>query len=820
MTLRPQPLTHEEEEEEKMVTLEMNELHQLVREVMLKEFGPKNQPLKSPESGEDPMDNIDVENIKSLKDHVEEMIDKHENRIQHKGFMSEREAELMESLNEKKVMLENIVEDLEKHQERKPKKISDQNLDQNSNRQYYKNRPLKNQDQRLPKTSSENFDFPFPTDLPPNNLALPTLIDALKASDFKPPNGGEWDFESAAELLARMQAQQDLGSTSPGPFNDLINFAQPPNNFGPFGPPPTLPTLPHQRGLPGPAGPPGPPGPRGMKGMTGERGPPGPPGQGFMDIFRPKDNNQKSPKPSKSNQITVTPSPLTPPDLSEEAHKYRQSQEQGEIPFLSEETDYDDSNYDEPNYDLDQGGEDLFNDNEDSRLGEIGRPNDINTLILNHMRNRKKNRNKDKEPITRGPNVLRPVPLPAEAVRSAGVKIQGEEQGGTNVRVINQAPYPQIVIIPHKSDNPNDFNLSIGDQKIGFSSRKGNLDNDLINRDAEVFKRPQLPRPTDGVQIIINNQRRKEALIRASEKQSLMLKNLMDAMHRHEGEDESHNDDSKEDNVGQHMSEMLRRQANAVAELKKNVEISDDNGEFTSERLTLLEDASHRQLEVLEDLVTAVQRMDNSKESTEERLQNLESIAVHQNAMLEEMHEAMTKTTIAPPEPSLRPPASTVPTPFTGSRLNASSQHDSIMAEHIREMAALQRSLLLQQHKAHMANLERQKDAVRDEIEQVANMLISSRSPRQNVRADLLSANSDNNPLLIDQSGSSIRALKEMFVKQGRPRMARLVGQKFEGLPSQQAVAWHQRFSDNFRLRKLQHQALRLRGPVLLPSDN
>ena len=47
-----------------------------------------------------------------------------------------------------------------------------------------------------------------------------------------------------------------------------------------------------------------------------------------MDIFRNQDQNQKLP--------SATPSPLTPPDLSEEAHKYRQSQEQGEIPFLAE----------------------------------------------------------------------------------------------------------------------------------------------------------------------------------------------------------------------------------------------------------------------------------------------------------------------------------------------------------------------------------------------------------------------------------------------------------------------------------------------------
>ena len=51
---------------------------------------------------------IDVNNIKALQNHVEEMIDKHEDRIHSKGFMSIREAELMDSLKEKSEMLEEI----------------------------------------------------------------------------------------------------------------------------------------------------------------------------------------------------------------------------------------------------------------------------------------------------------------------------------------------------------------------------------------------------------------------------------------------------------------------------------------------------------------------------------------------------------------------------------------------------------------------------------------------------------------------------------------------------------------------------------------
>ena len=205
-----------------------------------------------------------------------------------------------------------------------------------------------------------------------------------------------------------------------------------------------------------------------------------------------------------------------------------------------------------------------------------------------------RNRGKEVEPITKrpkaSPTLLREPPEIPRSRVPEGVQ-------NTNVRVINEANYPQIVIIPHKSDNANDFKLSVGDQEIGFSNRQGSLSNDNI----EIIK------PTEQVKIVINNQRRKEALIRASEKQSLMLENLMDAMHRKVEET------STEDTLETHMEEVLQRQNDALKELRTSVENSDPDEDFTAERLTMLEDASHRQLEVLEDLVTAVQRMDSDK---------------------------------------------------------------------------------------------------------------------------------------------------------------------------------------------------------------
>ena len=214
-------------------------------------------------------------------------------------------------------------------------------------------------------------------------------------------------------------------------------------------------------------------------------------------------------------------------------------------------------------------------------------------MIRQHLGNRGKEIER-KEPVTKRPKATLLREKIPEIPRNSGPK---NAPLNTNVRVINEAPYPQIVIIPHKSDNANDFKLSLGDQEIGFSNRQGSLSNDNI----------EIIRPTEQVKITINNLKRKEALIRASERQSLMLGNLMDAMHKNL--DES----STEDTLGSHMEEVLQRQNEALKELKYSVEISDPDEDFTAERLTMLEDASHRQLEVLEDLVTAVQHMDSDK---------------------------------------------------------------------------------------------------------------------------------------------------------------------------------------------------------------
>ena len=248
VTLRPATkLTPKEKEEEALVFAEMHELQSLVSKVMLQE-------LRKVEEKKDPIDDIDVDNIKALQNHVEEMIDKHEDRIHSKGFMSIREAELMDSLKEKSEMLEEIVTDLEDHK---------------------KSQELRDSSEILPSPSA------IPENIPAG-YALPSLIDALKASDFKPPDGGDWDFENAAQLLNRMR---DVNPTA-NPFEDLAPFlggAPTAPTFADFGlgAVPTAPTFPVQRGRPGP---PGPPGPRGPIGPPDPRGP-----RVMMDLADPRD---------------------------------------------------------------------------------------------------------------------------------------------------------------------------------------------------------------------------------------------------------------------------------------------------------------------------------------------------------------------------------------------------------------------------------------------------------------------------------------------------------------------------------------------------
>ena len=98
------------------------------------------------QNNKDPIEAIDTDNIKALKKHVDEMIDKHESRIKSKGFMSVREAQLMRSLQDKANMLNEIVHEVENHQHKKKiremkKQIQNSNLQQQQQNQHQQNIP-------------------------------------------------------------------------------------------------------------------------------------------------------------------------------------------------------------------------------------------------------------------------------------------------------------------------------------------------------------------------------------------------------------------------------------------------------------------------------------------------------------------------------------------------------------------------------------------------------------------------------------------------------------------------------------------------------
>ena len=105
----------------------------------------------------------------------------------------------------------------------------------------------------------------------------------------------------------------------------------------------------------------------------------------------------------------------------------------------------------------------------------------------------------------------------------------------SNTQVINKAGYPQVVIIPHSVSDSNQFTLSLGKHKIGFETKNGEnaftnaQDNDQqeIRGPKEQFSRLiQVPQSNN----IDVNEKRRQALLRASEKQELLLLNLLDAI--------------------------------------------------------------------------------------------------------------------------------------------------------------------------------------------------------------------------------------------------------------------------------------------------
>ena len=74
----------------------------------------------------------------------------------------------------------------------------------------------------------------------------------------------------------------------------------------------------------------------------------------------------------------------------------------------------------------------------------------------------------------------------------------------------------------------------------------------------------------------------------------------------------------------------------ALNDFRHSIEQStvEENDEYTSERLSMLEDASHRQLEVLESLIEAVEKLNVGTSGANERLANLEALTRDPNKKL------------------------------------------------------------------------------------------------------------------------------------------------------------------------------------------
>ena len=124
---------------------------------------------------------------------------------------------------------------------------------------------------------------------------------------------------------------------------------------------------------------------------------------------------------------------------------------------------------------------------------------------------------------------------------------------------------------------------------------------------------------------------RRQALLRASEKQELMLDNLMDAVERNKGEDD---EDGEEVSEVLEMERLVREQIAILSQMKGTVLNMQDKEVQSDARISMLEDASHRQLEVLEILTDAMHAFETARGETDERLTELEATAVEQRDAL------------------------------------------------------------------------------------------------------------------------------------------------------------------------------------------
>jgi len=869
-----------------------------------------------------------MHNVLELKEHVSEMIQQQEKKIDEKGFMTTKEKEIMQALREKEEKLGNIAKELESKQNRDPKllglnllgDVADRDKQAREDNNPFTSKAVETFDLAQFRTPGEGkWDYkqafhqfieehteaavPVPTTSAPEffttQSTLPSeLVEALNASDFRPPNGGSWNHESVTNLLRSMQQERppivsslppiDFAPPGAGGANRLpvhsFHFIEPLPNALPQTGTPTPQVI---VGPPGPPGPQGPPGQRGEKGpqgekgapgekgMPGERGPPGPKGEpgkpgapdknSFMDIF----NN----KPE--NVVSVQPNPPFPPNLSQNLNEDTQQDQDDYYQETADNTseDYGDEEYGSNNHQnsslLTQEEEDQFrqlaviqsqNQQETTvRTKEVKEPTvktkEVKEIVTSNKNEPTANTKEVKE--TTGsrketPNNTKEVKETSgsrQDLKANNYKIKpGEDSKNTFVKVINQAPYPQVVIIPHQSENPSKFSLTLGDQVIGFDggdknvNRMGSLPADsngssksksgqLILQDKSASKESfenseenietQENKPNEELDFEydndnfslpahpedMGNKARREALMRASEKQALLLENLMDAVERHRLESIAKNGSKVETEAKNkqvaNMEQVIQNQMMAINDFRQTIEQStlDGSEEFTSERLTMLEDASHRQLEVLESLIEAVEKLNAGTAGANERLASLEALTKQQSKILEKLSAAA----------ATAPPTSSAPAEDPALKKK--------MEEKLEEMREMHSSMLMQQHKNHLAQMEKHRDSVREEIEHVAEMLIKARPERVVENGDKKKGRRQQRPSRKRQA--AVAALRSALIRRGQSQsssgadQAVAADEHFEletAVPTVRSLAWYQRFTDNYRLRELQHKAMRLRG--------
>lgn len=665
------------------------------------------------------------------------------------------------------------------------------------------------------------------------------VVAALRASNYQPPNGGVWDFESAGKLLRKIQLQ---------PIHAPSRLIRPPSDTAlPIPPPGTPVTRPITgqliSGPQGPPGPPGPPGPRGPKGMKGDRGltgPRGPPGASFMDIF--------SSHPEDDNPIELNAADNEVPFLTGngdfEARPVEQNDYEGESHHRSQttrgpklNTDLEDVRQNFETADVPQNakfshsthvvnqspfpqiviipqGEE--SDGETFRIGlgakivELNSNGDLITIDSAELRG---NDNNDQIILQGGRPQQQSSRLTLEPTRDVFQVTQGQHKFQVNedsepIDLVRDAPsFGDLQVMEKEIDELRD-QLQNGrqpdrvhlQQLMSQLGDKLETDNAEISRQEEIMKVMEEHNLSDQLQknhqimaliediqnnmhevkqstargsvadLIENqqsealgftpvpneeNERRRQALLRASEKQELMLENLMNAINI---KNQQLDADLLEDGIDEQAKEqvetvasVLQRQELVLNGLRSSIdEVYAEGGGFVEERLALLEDASHRQLEILEALTDAMHQLDEDSTSFERRLKNLESITQRQKTMLENL-----VSTSAPPI--------------------ASAMNEERIRILERQMKRHQRE--------RINDLQKHRKAVREEIEEVAQILINNRPPR------LAAQPSRKRPLFAG---------------------------RLQTQPSNnQVIAWHQRLSDNFRMRRLQNRALRLRGSIL-----